>query len=79
MDNVTAPDYMKNVLVLTLPPENSVSNSSFSKNLSLVSFIYVYIIIFLARVKYHSSIWDPNSKMSNSFFSLVPIHSTDVN
>ncbi|KAJ8790993.1 hypothetical protein J1605_021087 [Eschrichtius robustus] len=35
MDNVTAPDYMKNVLVLTLPPENSVSNSSFSKNLSL--------------------------------------------
>uniref|UniRef100_A0A8D1F7Z4 Guanylate cyclase n=1 Tax=Sus scrofa TaxID=9823 RepID=A0A8D1F7Z4_PIG len=36
MDNVTAPDYMKNVLVLTLPPENSVSNSSFSKDLSLV-------------------------------------------
>ncbi|XP_059742097.1 guanylyl cyclase C isoform X1 [Bos taurus] len=35
MDNVTAPDYMKNVLVLTLPPENSVSNSSSSKNLSL--------------------------------------------
>ncbi|XP_007454694.1 PREDICTED: heat-stable enterotoxin receptor [Lipotes vexillifer] len=35
MDNVTAPDYMKNVLVLTLPPEISVSNSSFSKNLSL--------------------------------------------
>ncbi|XP_066866707.1 guanylyl cyclase C isoform X2 [Kogia breviceps] len=35
MDNVTAPDYMKNVLVLTLPPGNSVSNSSFAKNLSL--------------------------------------------
>ncbi|XP_060022820.1 guanylyl cyclase C [Lagenorhynchus albirostris] len=37
MDNVTAPDYMKNVLVLTLPPENPVSNSSFSKNLSLTN------------------------------------------
>ncbi|XP_022433355.1 heat-stable enterotoxin receptor isoform X3 [Delphinapterus leucas] len=37
MDNVTAPDYMKNVLVLTLPPENSVSNSSFSKNVSLTN------------------------------------------
>uniref|UniRef100_A0A8C2N9D4 Guanylate cyclase n=1 Tax=Capra hircus TaxID=9925 RepID=A0A8C2N9D4_CAPHI len=35
MDNVTAPDYMKNVLVLTLPPENSVSNSSSSNNFSL--------------------------------------------
>lgn len=35
MDNVTAPDYMKNVLVLTLPPENSISNSSSSNNLSL--------------------------------------------
>uniref|UniRef100_A0A8C6FT39 guanylate cyclase n=1 Tax=Moschus moschiferus TaxID=68415 RepID=A0A8C6FT39_MOSMO len=35
MDNITAPDYMKNVLVLTLPPENSVSNSSSSMNLSL--------------------------------------------
>ncbi|XP_057557209.1 guanylyl cyclase C isoform X5 [Hippopotamus amphibius kiboko] len=34
-DNVTAPDYMKNVLVLTLPPENSTSNSSLSKTLSL--------------------------------------------
>ncbi|XP_059882102.1 guanylyl cyclase C [Delphinus delphis] len=37
MDNVTAPDYMKNVLVLTLRPENPVSNSSFSKNLSLTN------------------------------------------
>ncbi|XP_065742751.1 guanylyl cyclase C isoform X2 [Phocoena phocoena] len=37
MDNVTAPDYMKNVLVLTLPPEKSVSNSSFSKNVSLTN------------------------------------------
>uniref|UniRef100_A0A8C6CMN8 Guanylate cyclase n=1 Tax=Monodon monoceros TaxID=40151 RepID=A0A8C6CMN8_MONMO len=37
MDNVTAPDYMKNVLVLTLPPENSVSDSSFSKNVSLTN------------------------------------------
>ncbi|KAM8779846.1 guanylyl cyclase C isoform 2-T2 [Rhynchonycteris naso] len=36
MDNVTAPDYMKNVLVLTLYPNNSVSNISFSQNLSLV-------------------------------------------
>lgn len=39
-DNVTAPDYMKNVLVLTLPPENSTSNGSFFKDFSLVSFIY---------------------------------------
>nr|XP_031299915.1 heat-stable enterotoxin receptor isoform X2 [Camelus dromedarius] len=34
-DNATAPDYMKNVLVLTLPPENSTLNRSFSKDLSL--------------------------------------------
>ncbi|KAF3816306.1 hypothetical protein GH733_014479, partial [Mirounga leonina] len=34
MENVTAPDYMKNVLVLTLPPGNSTSISSFSKGLS---------------------------------------------
>ncbi|XP_005379051.1 PREDICTED: heat-stable enterotoxin receptor isoform X1 [Chinchilla lanigera] len=33
-DNVTAPDYMKNVLVLTLPPGNSVINSSLSKGFS---------------------------------------------
>ncbi|XP_055136518.2 guanylyl cyclase C isoform X1 [Symphalangus syndactylus] len=33
-DNVTAPDYMKNVLVLTLSPGNSLLNSSFSRNLS---------------------------------------------
>ena len=56
MDNVTAPDYMKNVLVLTLPPENSVSNSSSSKNLSLVNFIHIYTLILLAGVRYHSSI-----------------------
>ncbi|KAK2493544.1 hypothetical protein MC885_003136, partial [Smutsia gigantea] len=36
MENVTAPDYMKNVLVLTLPPpENSTSNGSFFKGLTL--------------------------------------------
>ncbi|KAF6339437.1 guanylate cyclase 2C [Rhinolophus ferrumequinum] len=35
-DNVTAPDYMKNVLVLTLPPENRTSSSSFSRDLSPV-------------------------------------------
>ncbi|XP_015996027.2 heat-stable enterotoxin receptor [Rousettus aegyptiacus] len=35
-DNVTAPDYMKNVLVLTLHPENSASNNSLSQNSSLV-------------------------------------------
>ncbi|XP_037702246.1 heat-stable enterotoxin receptor isoform X2 [Choloepus didactylus] len=33
-ENVTAPDYMKNVLVLTLPPRNSKLNSS--RGLSLV-------------------------------------------
>uniref|UniRef100_A0A8C6QNJ0 Guanylate cyclase n=1 Tax=Nannospalax galili TaxID=1026970 RepID=A0A8C6QNJ0_NANGA len=32
-DNDTiAPEYMNNVLILTLPPENSISNTSFSKN-----------------------------------------------
>lgn len=36
MDNVTAPDYMKNVLVLTLPSENSASNSNLSQNAPLV-------------------------------------------
>lgn len=43
-DNVTAPDYMKNVLVLTLPPENSTSNGSFFKDFSLVSFIYILYV-----------------------------------
>ncbi|XP_004845892.1 heat-stable enterotoxin receptor [Heterocephalus glaber] len=33
-DNVIAPDYMKNVLVLTLPPGNSTINSSLSKRFS---------------------------------------------
>ncbi|XP_059260748.1 guanylyl cyclase C isoform X3 [Mustela nigripes] len=33
-ENVTAPDYMKNVLVLTLPPGNFTSISSFSRGLS---------------------------------------------
>ncbi|XP_012303060.1 guanylyl cyclase C [Aotus nancymaae] len=33
-DNVTAPDYMKNVLVLTLSTGNSLLNSSLSKNIS---------------------------------------------
>ncbi|KFO27223.1 Heat-stable enterotoxin receptor [Fukomys damarensis] len=33
-DNVTAPDCMKNVLVLTLPPGNSTINSSLSKRFS---------------------------------------------
>ncbi|XP_004592636.2 guanylyl cyclase C [Ochotona princeps] len=31
-DTVTAPDYMKNVLVLTLPPGNFTLNNSFSKD-----------------------------------------------
>ncbi|XP_004693313.1 PREDICTED: heat-stable enterotoxin receptor [Condylura cristata] len=35
-DNVTAPDYMKNVLVLTLPPQTHNSNVSVPKNDSLV-------------------------------------------
>ncbi|EPQ08127.1 Heat-stable enterotoxin receptor [Myotis brandtii] len=35
MDNVTAPDYMKNVLVLTLPPKESIPGSSFPQDLSL--------------------------------------------
>ncbi|XP_036152497.1 heat-stable enterotoxin receptor isoform X1 [Myotis myotis] len=35
MDNVTAPDHMKNVLVLTLPPEESIPDSSFPQDLSL--------------------------------------------
>ncbi|XP_058414699.1 guanylyl cyclase C isoform X2 [Diceros bicornis minor] len=35
MDNATASDYMKNVLVLTLPPANSTSNSSFFEDFSL--------------------------------------------
>nr|XP_004671907.1 heat-stable enterotoxin receptor [Jaculus jaculus] len=34
-DNVTAPDYMNNVLILTLPPENPITNISFSKKVSL--------------------------------------------
>lgn len=34
-DNVTAPDYMKNVLVLTLPAEKPIPDSSFSQNMSL--------------------------------------------
>ncbi|XP_008070068.1 heat-stable enterotoxin receptor [Carlito syrichta] len=33
-NNVTAPDHMKNVLVLTLPPENPILNASLSKDLS---------------------------------------------
>ncbi|XP_035111170.1 guanylyl cyclase C isoform X2 [Callithrix jacchus] len=33
-DNVIAPDYMENVLVLTLSPGNSLLNSSLSRNLS---------------------------------------------
>lgn len=47
MDNVTAPDYMKNVLVLTLPPEESIPDSSFPQDLSLVSFIYAYYYFLL--------------------------------
>uniref|UniRef100_A0A8C6EV68 Guanylate cyclase n=1 Tax=Marmota marmota marmota TaxID=9994 RepID=A0A8C6EV68_MARMA len=31
-DNAIAPDYMKNVLVLTLPPGNSMINTSFSRS-----------------------------------------------
>ena len=41
-DNVTAPDYMKNVLVLTLGPENPNSNMSFTQDPLLVSCIYTY-------------------------------------
>ncbi|XP_023565360.1 heat-stable enterotoxin receptor isoform X2 [Octodon degus] len=44
-DNVTAPDYMKNVLVLTLPPGNSVTNASLSKEFSqgLTDFELAYL------------------------------------
>ncbi|KAM5254604.1 guanylyl cyclase C isoform 2-T2 [Hipposideros larvatus] len=35
-DNVTVPDYMENVLVLTLPPGNHTSNCTFSQDLSPV-------------------------------------------
>lgn len=71
MDNVTAPDYMKNVLVLTLPPENSVSNSSFSKDLSLVSFLHIYTIIVF--VKGEISFFHLGPKFSNEqfFFHLL--------
>uniref|UniRef100_A0A667HQN3 Guanylate cyclase n=1 Tax=Lynx canadensis TaxID=61383 RepID=A0A667HQN3_LYNCA len=46
-DNVTAPDYMKNVLVLTLHPENSTSNSSFSKKFIMVLLFGHMLKIFL--------------------------------
>ncbi|KAM6214681.1 guanylyl cyclase C [Rhynchocyon petersi] len=42
-ENITAPDFMKNVLVLTLPPENSNSSSSKDPSLAKNDFALAYM------------------------------------
>ncbi|KAK1341356.1 hypothetical protein QTO34_017762 [Cnephaeus nilssonii] len=50
MNNVTAPDYMKNVLVLTLPPKEPIPGDSFFQDLNDFSLAYLNGILLFGHV-----------------------------